>query len=174
MKKIPNLFRYATSELSQDAMICWLLAHANPEFEDADPRLQKLALTLINQFLEKSGYPPLSEPISKDHFKIKRQYRKVDVVARVNQYLFIIEDKTVAGIHGDQLSATTATIAIRNLCSLETYGEPRGRTTCFMAIPSRGIGGATISAIAKPRRKRDGISDSYLRASRADHNADET
>lgn len=103
MKKIPNLFHYATSELSQDAMICWLLAHANPEFKDADPRLQKLALTLINQFLEKSGYPPLSEPISKDHFKIKRQYRKVDVVARVNQYLFIIEDKTVAGIHGDQL-----------------------------------------------------------------------
>lgn len=133
MKKIPNLFHYATSELSQDAMICWLLAHANPEFEDADPRLQKLALTLINQFLEKSGYPPLSEPISKDHFKIKRQYRKVDVVARVNQYLFIIEDKTVAGIHGNQLQKYK--LDFEKYCQEKCNQEKRYQGKEFVIVP---------------------------------------
>ena len=27
----PNLFKYATSELSQDAFICWLLEWAKPQ-----------------------------------------------------------------------------------------------------------------------------------------------
>jgi hypothetical protein len=32
----PNLFSYATSELSQDAFICWLLSRASPEYKDLD------------------------------------------------------------------------------------------------------------------------------------------
>lgn len=37
----PNLFTYATSELSQDAFICWLAAWADPKFKDADPALHQ-------------------------------------------------------------------------------------------------------------------------------------
>ena len=33
-KKTPNLFDFATSELSHDAFIAWLLSWADPAFED--------------------------------------------------------------------------------------------------------------------------------------------
>ncbi len=35
----PNLFSYATSELSQDAFIAWLLAWASPEYQTVDKEL---------------------------------------------------------------------------------------------------------------------------------------
>jgi hypothetical protein len=35
----PNLFHYATSELSQDAFICWLLDWANPDNKEKDEAL---------------------------------------------------------------------------------------------------------------------------------------
>ena len=40
-KDIPNIFSYATSELSQDAMIAWLLQWASPEYGEADPDLHR-------------------------------------------------------------------------------------------------------------------------------------
>lgn len=105
MNTSPNLFNYATSELSQDAMICWLLAHANPKYKDStDPQLQALALNLINRFLELSGNQPLTVPIQPESFKIKKQVEHIDIVVQVNQYVILIEDKTVTNIHGDQLN----------------------------------------------------------------------
>ena len=38
----PNLFDYATKELSQDAFFCWLLAWADEECRDADSTLHAL------------------------------------------------------------------------------------------------------------------------------------
>ena len=35
----PNLFKFATSELSQDAFICWLLSSASPENKEEDAKL---------------------------------------------------------------------------------------------------------------------------------------
>jgi hypothetical protein len=41
----PNLFSYATSELSQDAFICWLLSWASLEYKDVDGQLHQCAIS---------------------------------------------------------------------------------------------------------------------------------
>jgi len=52
MKK-PNLFSYATSELSQDAFICWLLSWGAPEHKKSDFNLYECAISLITSFFDK-------------------------------------------------------------------------------------------------------------------------
>ena len=42
-----NLFAYATSELSQDAFIAWLMSFAMKEFEGKDVLLTKCAREVI-------------------------------------------------------------------------------------------------------------------------------
>ena len=62
-----NLFRYATSELSQDAFICWLLSHLTPEGWDADPQVRACAADFMDRVLWNSRpcrprRPPWSVP----------------------------------------------------------------------------------------------------------------
>ena len=45
-----NLFAYATSELSQDAFIAWLMSFAMKEFEGKDVLLTKCAREVIKIF----------------------------------------------------------------------------------------------------------------------------
>ena len=42
-----NLFSFATSELSQDAFIGWLMSFALPEHEDEEPQLADCARELL-------------------------------------------------------------------------------------------------------------------------------
>ena len=97
----PNLFRFATKELTQDAFICWLLAWADQECAVEDRALNMLGLALVNQILEMHGVSRLTAPIN---VKVHRQLMRADVVAEVGDGLVIlIEDKVHAGLHGDQL-----------------------------------------------------------------------
>ena len=97
----PNLFYYGRKELSQDAMICWLLAWSNERFAGADPHLhncgQKFVRTLFAKH-DKLG------PESIKTVALGRQVKGIDVLAWINdKYAILIEDKTDAGVHGDQL-----------------------------------------------------------------------
>ena len=47
---VPNIFRYATKELSQDALICWLVACA----KEADGELRECGLAFV-EALMRSG-----------------------------------------------------------------------------------------------------------------------
>ncbi len=47
----PNIFKYATKELSQDAFIYWLLDHANPEYESVNQGVKEVAYKLLKKFL---------------------------------------------------------------------------------------------------------------------------
>lgn len=100
----PNLFNFATSELSQDAFICWILDHANPKHTDIDPQLHNVAISIINRFLELANEPQLTLPIDPESFKVIRQFQNIDVLLIVNEYVFIIEDKTQTNAHSDQLN----------------------------------------------------------------------
>lgn len=51
----PNLFNYGTSELCQDAFICWLLEWAEPHYREEDLLLNKISNDLINMFFELSN-----------------------------------------------------------------------------------------------------------------------
>ena len=92
-----NLFEFATSELSQDAFICWLLNFAHKDHLDEDRYLTECAKKLLQKMV----------PEETDHVvtDIQRQYKNIDVLLEVNKkYQVIIEDKTFSNVHDDQIN----------------------------------------------------------------------
>lgn len=95
-----NLFEYATSELSQDAFICWLASYAHGKAEK-DAVLNECARKMLEMFV----------PEFKDkNFKlldVERQVDNVDVLLTVECeekiYKIIVEDKTYTSEHDNQL-----------------------------------------------------------------------
>ena len=79
----PNIFKYATKELSQDAFIFWLLDHANPKYENVNQALKNCALSLISEFfkLENKKIPERIE-----QFSLSKQYKNIDILLKINNY----------------------------------------------------------------------------------------
>ncbi|PIE51068.1 MAG: hypothetical protein CSA38_00120 [Flavobacteriales bacterium] len=99
MKKIPNLFDYATSELSQDAFLTWLIHWSDKDFEKQDKVLNACAIDFVQQLLGKD------ENFTIESIKVGRQWKNIDVWALVNDtYFLIIEDKKGTKEHSNQLS----------------------------------------------------------------------
>ena len=110
----PNLFDYATSELSQDAVICWLVACAT----EATGDLQKCGLEFVRALFRAgaSVLGPKGEPTApydgpcdvSDVSSPTPQYCRIDVYfqAKVDgkTVSFIIEDKTYTKYHSCQLA----------------------------------------------------------------------
>lgn len=97
----PNIFKYATKELSQDAFIFWLLDHANPKYKNVNPDLKNCALKLISEFFKLENQ---EIPIKIDTFSLSKQYKNIDILLKINNFSIIIEDKTGTNSHGDQLT----------------------------------------------------------------------
>lgn len=106
----PNLFSYATSELSQDAFICWLLAWADPACKQADPALHECATAFVRALFAAHGkQAPAIQKV-----EVKRQDEHIDVLCVVNDlYLILIEDKTHTKHHSDQLERYHAIVSKR-------------------------------------------------------------
>lgn len=99
---MPNLFNYATSELSQDAVICYLLEWASPSNEELDSEMHSLGLNFLHSLWERSALAKPSEGFK--NIDIKKQYKNIDVLCIVNDiYPIIIEDKTHSSEHSEQL-----------------------------------------------------------------------
>ena len=97
----PNLFDYATKELSQDAMICWLLEWAAKEYQEVDQDLSNVGRALVNALLEKHKASPLAEI---DSAEVWQQHQRIDVLAKINDtHMLLIEDKTDSTDHSGQL-----------------------------------------------------------------------
>jgi hypothetical protein len=97
----PNIFSIATSELSQDGFITWLLQWADPSAREFDTQLNTCAQDFLRQLMGKD-YTASSYEIKK--VNAGRQWENIDVWAEVNdEYLIIIEDKTFTGEHSNQL-----------------------------------------------------------------------
>jgi hypothetical protein len=90
----PNIFRWATSELSQDAFICWLLSWANNKeskelYETSKFLIHKLTNGKINDF---------------EKVEVRKQYNNIDVLCIVDNFqVILIEDKVHANNHSNQL-----------------------------------------------------------------------
>jgi hypothetical protein len=88
----PNLFTFATSELSQDAFLGWLLTWADPSYRDADEPLHEAGVALLCRLLAAAGLPA---PADCRAVKVKRQHERIDLLVLVNSDLaLVIEDKT--------------------------------------------------------------------------------
>lgn len=102
MKK-NNLFLYATSELSQDAFICWLMNFAHKDHLSEDSALTDCAKELLSKII-KTGEELVVTCITK-------QYKNIDVLVQVNnKYNIIIEDKTFTSQHGNQINRYRKTL----------------------------------------------------------------
>lgn len=97
----PNIFKYATKELSQDAFIYWLLDHANPEYESVNQGVKEVAYKLLKKFFELESIP---FPEKINDLKLSKQHKNIDILCRINnKFTIIIEDKTGTSSHGNQL-----------------------------------------------------------------------
>ena len=104
----PNIFRYASSELSQDAFICWLISWAKPGFSEEDAALHKTALELIEALFEKHGHSYDTPPGS---VEVRQQYNDMDVVVVLDgEIALLIEDKVHASAHSGQLDRYRSTL----------------------------------------------------------------
>jgi hypothetical protein len=101
----PNIFDYATSELSQDAFICYLLAFGKEKYKNDFPKEYAVA----HKFLEKCGIAENEEIL-----EIKKQYLNIDVLVVTSHCLLIVEDKTYTNEHDDQIVRYVQTIRNHN------------------------------------------------------------
>lgn len=98
----PNLFKYATSELSQDAMIRWLLEWAKPAYKDIDTKMHNVGIEFLDSLFKK--FDSIQKPENYKELFIERQYKNIDVLCVVNnEFSIIIEDKTNTKDHSNQL-----------------------------------------------------------------------
>jgi len=99
----PNLFSYATSELSQDAFFAWLARWADDSFKNEDGNLNKLAKDFV-RFLINKQFEDFSDEIISVKTGRKKYLKNIDVWIVVNEkYLIVIEDKTGSQEHNNQL-----------------------------------------------------------------------
>ncbi|MGB5988251.1 MAG: hypothetical protein WBG43_00710 [Marinifilaceae bacterium] len=101
MTQVPNIFNYATSELSQDAVISWLLNWANPINKDKNNNLHTIGKYFLESLLEKKGIA-LGDLTC---IEIKQQYKSIDVFVHLimdgKTYGIIIEDKVYTSSHSN-------------------------------------------------------------------------
>lgn len=90
----PNLFNYATSELSQDAFLCYLFAFGKEKYKNNFPKEYALA----HKFLLKCGIDKNEEILS-----VGQQVEHIDVLIITTSHILIIEDKTYTDEHDDQI-----------------------------------------------------------------------
>lgn len=100
-----NLFSFASKELSQDAIIAWILQWADPVYQEEKPQLHRLGLTLFKALLHKTG--TTANPIDKGSVNIQLQWNKVDILVQwtssEKKQVLLIEDKVRANLTDDQL-----------------------------------------------------------------------
>jgi hypothetical protein len=101
----PNLFHFATSELSQDAFLCWLIDHARYPGQGA---LHTCARDFV-AFLYERARP--EEPVRGEGVTLLdppvRQWRDIDILFKADvggrTVTFVIEDKVDTSHHSGQL-----------------------------------------------------------------------
>ena len=101
----PNLFEYATSELSQDAFLCWLLKWADPGCRILSEALHEAGVDLI-RLLSDEKQDKL--PTRINSVKVVKQHEHIDVLCKINENgedrtAILIEDKKGTQQHSEQL-----------------------------------------------------------------------
>jgi hypothetical protein len=97
----PNLFWYATSELSQDAMLCWLLSWADDKHRGDNGALHAVAVDFLNSIYEEAKK---KAPAKCQSIEIRRQECGIDILCIVNgETAIVIEDKVGTKQHSYQL-----------------------------------------------------------------------
>jgi len=102
--ELPNMFDYATKELSQDAFLCWVLAWKNT----SGNKMCEVAAKFFAVFINKSVYKDTLSVSDIVKVEIIPQHKNIDILVlahlKSGKILpFIIEDKTNTTEHDEQL-----------------------------------------------------------------------
>lgn len=111
---IPNIFKYASKELSQDALICWLVACG----KDGTGRLREIGRDFVRVLMESGERMVIQDDQSTRYggdckveqvlCEPRQQYKNIDVYFRAmvdgRVVSFVIEDKVHTEMHDDQLN----------------------------------------------------------------------
>lgn len=99
MEKKPNIFDYATSELSQDAFLAWLIQWSNKHYQHVDSALHACATSFVQELLGKD------KSYSVETVEVRKQWNNIDVSALVNnEYFLLVENKKGSQEHSNQLN----------------------------------------------------------------------
>ena len=133
-----NIFDFATSELSQDAFLCWLLQWADTRCAEESSALHRAGRHLLSAMLEMHT-GALRETTTVD---IHRQFGGADVVCIIDGHLaLLIEDKKNADVHGDQLGRYIEVIRKRlpECAVLPTYVKTGDQSSVdYKAVEEKG------------------------------------
>ena len=110
----PNLFKLATSELTQDRFFAWLISYSLKDCQQYDATLHEAAVDFV-KFLLKQNDPDSAdfETLQINDLEVKTQYHSMDLAifltcdtksVKNQRKIIVIEDKTWTGTHDDQLS----------------------------------------------------------------------
>lgn len=104
----PNLFEFATSELSQDAILAYMIAWAKPECRHQHPVVHRLGERLLRSLMRVSAEAQgIADPLTNAEIRSLRvgvQRDCVDIWAIINERIvLIIEDKTKTLEHSSQI-----------------------------------------------------------------------
>jgi hypothetical protein len=98
----PNLFSFATSELTQDAFLAYLLAWADPKVSKLDPAMHQTGTEFLRLLLACHNLPLTSV----NKLEVRVQVKNIDVLVYLemkgaNGIALVIEDKVHAGSYND-------------------------------------------------------------------------
>lgn len=106
----PNLYSFATKELSQDATLAYILAWADPKYGSASATnsgMHALGRALLGAIV--TSHPARKDwaPEKVTSVKVATQEKRVDVCVEImtadGRVFLIVEDKVHSGEHGDQI-----------------------------------------------------------------------
>lgn len=118
MTNQPSIFNFATSELTQDAFISWLLHWADPKYKNLNKQLHDLGISFLQSLVafENITISEISD------LKIKQQFNKIDVFVTFKMgdcnYGIIIEDKVHSSDHSNQLGRYLTKISELKTCNV--------------------------------------------------------
>ncbi len=100
----PNIFQWATKELSQDAFLCWLIHWASVENALANPCMHELGRRFVERLLAQR-FTGLELP-ENSVVEVFRQVACIDIAVKITPpqgkpYALLIEDKVDASLHND-------------------------------------------------------------------------
>lgn len=97
----PNIFKFATSELSQDAFICYVLEYHKDTFKEKHPFENKFAKFFVGKILKKIGL----EDFKINTLEVKKQFMAIDILVIINNSIYvIIEDKIFTSERKNQMN----------------------------------------------------------------------
>lgn len=109
-----NIFEFATSELSQDAFLCYWFNFATEAHSSESVEGRKSAQELLSLIISKWTKKEL-EPSAITVNKIVRQFNHMDVLLLVNhKYFILIEDKLYTDEHHNQITKYMETLKYPN------------------------------------------------------------